>query len=70
MKLLSLDIKDIPWPRLNAKIPLMVVCPCCEVGFPLAMGVSRSASVICTCGTHIEVTVKDRAIEVVERETH
>ena len=71
MKLLSLDLKDIPWTKSNAKMPFVVVCPCCECGFKLAMGDSKSASVICTCGTHIEITVdKHKAIEVVEREAH
>ena len=69
MKLLSLNLQDIPWPEANAKMPFVVVCPCCECGFKLAMGNARSASVICTCGTHIEITrYKNRAIGVVERE--
>jgi len=71
MKLLSLNLQDIPWPEANASMPFVVVCPCCECGFKLAMGASRSASVICTCGTHIEITKnEDNLVEVVERETH
>ncbi len=70
MKLLSLNIQDVPWPKQNAKMPLMVVCPHCKQSFSLAMGFARNASVICSCGCHIEIKRDEHnAIEVVDRDS-
>ena len=56
--------RNLPEPAPIAKGPLIVVCPMCNKSFTLIMGKAIKASVLCPCGTDLDISRKGNELEI------